>query len=108
MALLYTNSKLFLIFLVLGAPGLDAVLQMGPHESRVVWDNPLPFPADHPSFDAVQDTAGILSRKNSLLALSEEVHSLWPVESLLVTFLFVTSEHVCDHSFHTGLLKKRK
>ena len=33
---------------VLGAPGLDAVLHMGPHKSRVERDNPLPLPPGHP------------------------------------------------------------
>jgi len=43
---------------VLGAPGLDTVLQMGPYEGRVEGDNHLPVPAGHPCFDAAQDTVG--------------------------------------------------
>ena len=38
----------FLILLVLGALGLNALLQMGPHKGRVDADNPLPHPAVHP------------------------------------------------------------
>ena len=33
---------------VLGAPGLDAVLQMGPHQGRAEGGNPLPLPAATP------------------------------------------------------------
>ena len=32
------------VFLVQGAPDLDSVLQMGPHEGRVERDNHLPVP----------------------------------------------------------------
>ena len=34
--------------LMLEAPGLDAVLHMGPHKHRVEGDNPLPLPAAIP------------------------------------------------------------
>ena len=44
------------VFLVLGAPGLDAVLQMGPHKSGAEGDNHLPLPAGHPFFNAAQNT----------------------------------------------------
>jgi len=40
-------------FLLLGASGLDVVLQMQPHEGRVEGDSHLPYSAGHPSFDAV-------------------------------------------------------
>jgi len=40
-------------FLLLGASGLDVVLQMQPHEGRVEGDSHLPYSAVHPSFDAV-------------------------------------------------------
>ena len=36
------------ILLVLGAPDLDTLLQMGPHEGRAEWDNPPPCPAAIP------------------------------------------------------------
>ena len=51
--------------LMLGAPGLDTVLQMGPHKGRAEEDN---HPAGHLSFDAVQDTVGLLGHKHTLLA----------------------------------------
>jgi len=46
---------------VLGAPGVDTVLQMGSHKGRVEGDNhnPLPCCAGHPSQDAAQDTVGL-------------------------------------------------
>jgi len=56
------------IFLVLGAPGLDPVLQLGPHNVRAERDKHLPLPAGHPSLDAAQDTAGLLDCKCTLLA----------------------------------------
>ena len=52
----------------LGAPGQTAVLQVRPHKGRVERDNALPLPAGHPSFDAAQDTAGLLVSKSTLLA----------------------------------------
>jgi len=51
------------IFPVLGAPGMDPVLQMGPYKSRAEWDNPLPCPAGLPSFGAAQGTVGRLGCK---------------------------------------------
>ena len=37
------------VFFLLGAPGLGAVLHMGPHrKSRVEGDTPLPLPPGHP------------------------------------------------------------
>ena len=57
------------IFPVLGAPDLDEILQMGPHEGRVEMDNPPHLlPASHPSFAAAKDTIGLLGFKNTLLA----------------------------------------
>lgn len=47
------------IFLVLLAPGLNAVLQATSHESRSEVDNPLPHPSVHFCFDAAQDTFGL-------------------------------------------------
>jgi len=44
---------------VVGAPGPDTVLQMGPHKSRVEGENPLPLPAGHPLFNAAQNTVGL-------------------------------------------------
>ena len=50
------SLQLLCILPVLGAPGLDAVLQMEPHKGRAEGDNHLPLPAGHPSFDAAQNT----------------------------------------------------
>ena len=55
------------LFPVLGAPDLDAVLQMVPHEGRVERHNHLLRPAGHPS-DAAQDTFGLMGCKCTLLA----------------------------------------
>jgi len=54
--------------LVLGAPGLGAVLQVVPHEGRVKGDSHFHCSAGHPSFDAAQDTIGLLGCKCALLA----------------------------------------
>ena len=49
--------------LFLGAPGLDTVLQMGSHESRVEGQNHLPQLAGQASLDATQDTVDLLGCK---------------------------------------------
>ena len=51
------------VFVVPVAPGPNAVFQMGSYNSRVEEDNPLPLTFDHPSFDAAQDTVGLLGCK---------------------------------------------
>ena len=54
--------------LVLGAPGLDIVLQVGPHKSRVEGGNHFRCPTGHLSFDASQDTVGLPGSNHILLA----------------------------------------
>lgn len=71
-----------LIFLLLGAPALDAVLQMGPHEGRAEGDNYLPLPAGHPFTDVAQDTIGLLSCKHTLLA-HVKLFDHWNPQALL-------------------------
>ncbi|KAK4824658.1 hypothetical protein QYF61_017031 [Mycteria americana] len=56
------------VLLVLRAPELDAVLQVGSQQSRVEGQNHLPRPAGHASFDAAQDTVGLLGCKRTLSA----------------------------------------
>ncbi|KAK4810670.1 hypothetical protein QYF61_007470 [Mycteria americana] len=53
--------------LVLRAPELDAVLQVRSHQSRAEWQNHLPRPAGHASFDAAQDTVGLLGCERTSL-----------------------------------------
>ena len=48
------------VFPVLRTPELDAGLQTGSHQSRVEGQNHLPRPAGHASFEAAQDTVGLL------------------------------------------------
>jgi len=57
--------QLLHILLVLEAPSLDTVLQMGTHELRVERDNHLPLPASHCSVDAASKIVGC---KHALLA----------------------------------------
>jgi len=45
---------------MLGAPELDAGLQVGSQESGIKGQNHLPHPAGHTSLDAVQGTVGFL------------------------------------------------
>jgi len=52
---------------VLGAPGLDAVLQVEPHKGRVKGSKTLSLPAGHPSFDLAQDTVVLLGCKCALV-----------------------------------------
>ncbi|KAK4824907.1 LOW QUALITY PROTEIN: hypothetical protein QYF61_021422 [Mycteria americana] len=56
------------VLLVLRAPELEAVLQVGSHQSRVEGQNHLPRPAGHTSFDAAQGTVGLLGCERTLLA----------------------------------------
>ncbi|KAK4811312.1 LOW QUALITY PROTEIN: hypothetical protein QYF61_024448 [Mycteria americana] len=56
------------VFRVLRAPELDAVLQVRSHQSGVEGQNPLPRPAGHASFDAAQDTVGLLGCERTLPA----------------------------------------
>jgi len=53
---------------VLGAPELDAGLQVGSAQSRVEGQDPLPRPAGHASLDAAQDTVGLLGCERTLVA----------------------------------------
>lgn len=50
-----------------GAPGPDAVLQMGPNEGRAGGDSDLPLAAGHSSSDTDQDTVGVPGCKRALL-----------------------------------------
>lgn len=45
---------------MLVAPDLDVVLQLRSHKGRVGWDDHLPHPAGHVSFEAVKDIVGLL------------------------------------------------
>ncbi|KAK4829762.1 hypothetical protein QYF61_006486 [Mycteria americana] len=56
------------VLLMLGAPELDTVLQVGWHKSRVEGENHHPRPAGHASFDAAQDTVDFLGCKRTLLS----------------------------------------
>ncbi|KAK4816043.1 hypothetical protein QYF61_011051 [Mycteria americana] len=56
------------VFPVLRAPELDAVLQVGSHQSRGEGQDHLPQPTGHASFDAAQDMVGFLGCKRTLLA----------------------------------------
>ena len=49
----------------LEAPGLDAVLQMGPHERRAEGGNHVPHTAGPPSLDAAQNAVGLLVCKHT-------------------------------------------
>jgi len=55
------------ILLVLGAPELDAGLQVGSHKSGAEGQNPLPCPAGHAAGDAAQDTVGLLGCRCTLV-----------------------------------------
>ncbi|KAK4824113.1 hypothetical protein QYF61_010736 [Mycteria americana] len=56
------------VLLMLGAPELDAVLQVGSHQSGVEGQNHLPQRAGRASFDAAQDTVGPLGCEHTLPA----------------------------------------
>ncbi|KAK4827794.1 hypothetical protein QYF61_021747 [Mycteria americana] len=71
------------VLLMLGAPELNAVLQVGSHKSRVEGENPPPRPAGHASFDAAQDTVGSLGCKRTLLGHVDLVINQQPQVLLL-------------------------
>ena len=52
---------------VLRAWELDAGFHVGSHQSRVEGQNHLPRPAGYASFDAAQDTVGLLGCKHTLV-----------------------------------------
>ncbi|KAK4815122.1 hypothetical protein QYF61_017397 [Mycteria americana] len=56
------------VLLVLRAPELGAVLQVGSHQNRAESQNHLPRPAGHAALDAAQDTVGLLGCERTLSA----------------------------------------
>ena len=56
------------IFLVLGSPDLDVVLQVGLMKAEKRGTITHPRPAGHPYFDAVQDTVNLPGCKCTVLA----------------------------------------
>jgi len=68
---------------MLGAPELDAVLQVGSHQSRVEGQNHLPQPAGHASLDVAQDTVGLLGCKCTLPVHVELLIHHYPLVLLL-------------------------
>ena len=62
------------IFLLLEAPGLDAVLQTGPHRCREDGSCCLPCLAGLPSFDAAQDRIGFMGCKLMLICFFINQH----------------------------------
>jgi len=68
---------------MLGAPELDAVLQVRSHKSGVKGQNHLPQSAGHTSLDAAQDTVGFLGCKRTLPAHVELLIQQYPQVLLL-------------------------
>jgi len=60
------------VFLVLGTPELDAVLQVGCQKSKVKRKNSLPLYARHASFYTAQDTIGFLGCHHVLCQANED------------------------------------
>jgi len=67
----------------LGAPGLDAGLQVGSDESGVKGQNPLPRPAGHAALDAAQGMVGFLDCKHTFPARVELLIQQYPQVLLL-------------------------
>ena len=68
---------------MLGAPELDAVLQVGSHQGGVKGQNHLPRPAGHASLDAAQDTVGFPGCQRTLLVHVEFLINQYPQVLLL-------------------------
>jgi len=63
---------------MLGAPELDAGVQVGSDESGVKGQNPLPRPAGHAALDAAQGTGGFLGCRRTLPAHGDLlIHHTW-------------------------------
>ncbi|KAK4821962.1 hypothetical protein QYF61_004966 [Mycteria americana] len=109
------------VLLMLGAPELDAALQVGSHKSGVEGQNHLPRPAGHAPFDAGQDTVGFLGCRRTLPGHVELLINQHPQVLLLraalnpfsaqpVFVLGIAPTHVQDlalglaelHEVHTG------
>jgi len=61
---------------LLWGPSLDAVIPMVPHQHRVQENTHLCQPAGHPSFDAAQDTVGLLGCKHRLPCIKLFIHQV--------------------------------
>jgi len=57
-----------LVFLVLGSPELDTILQVRPNQGRVEGEDHLPWPVGQAPFKAPQDPTGLLGQLGTLLA----------------------------------------
>ena len=95
---LWTCSNISLVLLVLGFPGLAAVLQMGSHRGRAE-DNSLPLSAGHSFSDAAQDIVGLLDCTSTLLAHVQQQSTRTPPpqyfsEGLLSLSFFSQSVHI--------------
>lgn len=103
-ALLWTHSNSSTVYAV--ALGLDAVLQMGPHEGIVVGDSPFPLPAAT-SVDAAQDTVDRLGLKSTALAHVQLFSTGTPKSSSagLLSVSSASSLYICQgllsHKFST-------
>ncbi|KAK4828307.1 LOW QUALITY PROTEIN: hypothetical protein QYF61_025319 [Mycteria americana] len=75
------------VLLMLGAPQLNTVLQVGSHKSGVEGQNHLPQPTSHTSFDAAQDATGFVGCKCTLLGHVELLINQHPQVLLLRTAL---------------------
>jgi len=78
------------LLLVLGTPGLHAVLQMGPYEGRAEGDHPLTLPAAHSSFGVAQDAVGLLGCQLTLMAhVQLFVQQDRQISSKILTYIFL-------------------
>ncbi|KAJ7424654.1 hypothetical protein WISP_27851 [Willisornis vidua] len=65
------------VFLMLGYTELDAILQMGSHQSGKEEENHLPQLVGHTVFDAAQDVAGFLGCKTHCRILQDPLLDEW-------------------------------
>ena len=66
------------MFFVPRSPDLDTILQVRPDQSRAEEQDPLPSPAGHAPFNALQDPIGLLGHQGTLLAHDHRVVHLDP------------------------------
>ena len=84
------------VFLVLGAPELDAVVQMESNKGRVEGNSHHLLPPGHPCFDAAWGTVGFLSCKDMLLAYVHLFIHQNPFSTGLLSMSCSSTTHVWD------------
>ncbi|XP_069737412.1 ubiquitin-associated protein 2-like isoform X2 [Phaenicophaeus curvirostris] len=94
----------FHILLTLRIPELDTVIQMRSNKRRIEGQNHFPQPAGHTSFDADQDTVGLLGSTLSVSMPKTETSPSLPSAGSLPTVISTTASLLPSSSQHVTTL----